>query len=182
VDGIKGRGTSKIESALYASIVFGENKTAVMDGIYYYERCILKNEKKGEYYQDGIVALIKTAKKAFGVTGIEIDEISIKARFDHLIENNPAAKKLSAEGREDLVAVVARAKVTKSNEDKNEIVNKAIDLASQVPIPASTYKNFGLLASVLVDPELQKALLIILNKAKVGDGSFKTVTIASAQN
>jgi hypothetical protein len=182
VDGIKGRGTSKEENALYASIVFGENKTAVMDGIYYFKRCILNNKNNSGFYNKGFITLCNTATKAFGVTDEEINEISIRAHYDHFSESNTAAKKLIADGREDLIVTVARAYVTGSSQDKNEIVNKAIDLASQVPIPASTYKHFGLLASVLVDPELQKALLIILNKAKVGDGSFKTVTIASAQN
>jgi hypothetical protein len=87
IDGVKGKKTSNIESALYASLVFGENKTAVKDGIYYYKRCILNN-KNGDSFASGLDVLCETAKSTFGVTNSEIDEIIVRAQYDHLLENN----------------------------------------------------------------------------------------------
>lgn len=186
IDGKPGKGTSKIEDALYAAIVFGENKKAVMDGLYYYKRCILANESNRESYREGYRTLRNTAEMAFKVTDSEFDEISLKAHFDYFLEDNEYGKRLAENGLTDVVEIVTKEYVA-GNEKTKQItrrilLNKAKEIASKVPMPTETARDFTNFIGVLVDNQLLEAVLIVFKKAVASDPSYKTVSIASAQN
>lgn len=191
IDGIKGRGTSEIENALYISLIFGEDKVAVMDSYYYFFRCNLKGLPDGYGYADskyfaGLIILLKTAESTYHVTENEIIQIHIRAFSDHWLENNEYGKKLRAASREDLVETVAIAHETRAKKDMNMILQKAIDLAERMNADCpkqnanpncfaalDNYRQFSGLVLLLVNPKLQKSIRIILEKATEDDKTFR---------
>jgi hypothetical protein len=182
-DGVDGKTGSKspLEECLYASLVFGENKKAVLDGLYYFQRCLLKNEKDSNEFLEGYVILSETAQQSFGVTKDELAGISIRANCDHWLENKQCAIALKTDGREDLVEVVARAYVTGRDEDKQQILEETKKIVSQVPMPTEVYGNLLQLQGVLMDVALTKKMVEIIKKAIQSDSSYKTVTLESPE-
>jgi hypothetical protein len=181
IDGIKGQ-RSKDENCLYASLVLGENKKAVLDGLYYFQRCLLKNEKDSNEFLEGYVILSETAQQSFGVTKDELAGISIRANCDHWLENNEYAIKLKNDGHEDLVEVVARAYVTGKEEEKHNILEKHKGLVSQVPMPTETIKSYLYMVALLTDVNLLRTMRMITEKAINNDSSYKTITLATDKN
>lgn len=173
IDGIPGRGTSQIEDALYASLVFGEDKRAVMDGLYYFERCRLLNEAKRSSYAAGFAVLMNTAEKAFKVKGREIDEISIRAHFDHFKMNNEHGRQLAAAGYEEVIAIVARAYVLPSKSEKKALIGIAKEIATLSPVPIETTQAFSHMISVLVDNELQEKVYHIFQNGLIGKANIQ---------
>jgi hypothetical protein len=183
-DGVDGKTGSKspLEECLYASLVFGENKKAVLDGLYYFQRCLLKNEKDSNEFLEGYVILSETAQQSFGVTKDELAGISIRANCDHWLENNEYAIKLKNDGHEDLVEVVARAYVTGKEEEKHNILEKHKGLVSQVPMPTETIKSYLYMVALLTDVNLLRTMRMITEKAINNDSSYKTITLATDKN
>jgi hypothetical protein len=173
-------GKSELEEFLYASMASsGKSKQASLDGYYFLQRCLLINNNPSGYYRTEST-LSDSIKTTHGISGLELEEVRIKAYYDHSLENNEYARKLLKEGREDLVECIARAYVTNSKNDKNIVLNKTKEIVSQVPIPTGTLKDFIRLTGLLVDVELSTAIEKVVKKAANNDPSFKEVTIASA--
>lgn len=178
VDGKDGK--SELEEFLYASMASsGKSKQASLDGYYFLQRCLLVNNDPSNYYQ-AKSTLGDAIKVAHGITETELEEVRIKAYYDHLLENNKYAQILKKEGREDLVECIAKAYVTNAKNDKNIVLNKTKEIVSQVPIPTQTLRDFIRLTALLVDLELTTAIEKVVKKAINNDPSYKEVTIASA--
>lgn len=164
VDGIPGRGSSKDEDSLYAAIVFGENKTAVLDALYYYRKCIARNTTRGEHYLNGYMILVNTARKAFKVTDAEYHEVLTRAHFDHLIEHNADAQQLKTSGKQYLVETIARAYATRLKTDKDEVVRQVAEFARELPASAELIPAITKLIALFIDPHLQERVDTALKK------------------
>lgn len=65
----------QLEECLYATLVLGENKKAVIDELYYHDRSLSKNEKDSHDFLEGFVILSNIAQQSFGVINNELTGI-----------------------------------------------------------------------------------------------------------
>lgn len=112
----------QINKALYSLLVIGEKGKDVENAIYYYQSCLLIVNQR---HSDGLDILIATGEKSFKISTSQIDEIKIRAYFDHLIKQDKNGQMLHRLKRDRAIELLLRHYIVDSKKYESEITDFA---------------------------------------------------------